>query len=460
MANLDGPPVVLLISYHFYPSNEIGGRRTTALARFLAGKGVRVIVVSTFGGATVVPESEVITGVIAAPVKQPRKILIDFVVSRKRKSARTTSEGAVGGAVGGARNTPMLSRMRSGIRRIFFQVVYFVDQNKLWGWRAAREGIRVGRKFNARLVLSSSPPFTTLLTGRKVASRLGIPHIADLRDPLTDAFTAQRPSQRVELRLLRLLEGWALRSSAAITSTTAIVAGLLASRYPSLRQKLQVVRNGYEGEVPTANPNTGGRLAILFAGELYLGRDPFPFLAALEALLARPDVDPTRISATFMGKVAEYNGQSLASWIEDKRCATVVKILPQSPQHEVTKAVADSTLLLNLSQEQPLSIPAKTFEHFASAREILLLCENDSETASLVAGMPGVNQVDQRDAQTLEKVLIDIYRRHVGQCSMTVPSKDDVLQFSRAAANERFWKVITSVADMRDRRESNDGPPS
>jgi hypothetical protein len=181
-----------------------------------------------------------------------------------------------------------------------------------------------------------------------------------------------------------------------------------------------------------------------------MGRDPFPFLAALEALLARPDVDPTRISATFMGKVAHYNGQALASWIEAKRCAAVVKILPQSPQHEVTKAVAESTLLLNLSQEQPLSIPAKTFEHFASAREILLLCENDSETASLVAGMTGVNQVDQYDLQALEKVLFDIYRRHVVQCRMTVPTTNDVLKFSRSAANERFWKVITSVGDLHE----------
>jgi hypothetical protein len=458
MAKLDGPPVVLLISYHFYPSDEIGGRRTTALARFLASKGVRVIVVSTFGGAIVVPEAEVLTGVIAAPVKQPRKSFIDFVVSRKQKTARTMSTAAVGIEARGARSTLVLLRMRSAIRRIFFQVVYFVDQHKLWGWHAAREGIRIGKKFDTRLVLSSSPPFTTLLTGAWVASRLGIPHIADFRDPWTDAITVERPSQRVELRFLRFLEGWALRAAAAITSTTSIVAALLAARYPPVRQKLHVVRNGYEGEIPNANPDTGGRLAILFAGELYLGRDPFPFLAALEALLCRPGVDPTRISVTFMGKVAHYGGQSLASWIEDKRCATVVRILPQSPQHEVTKAVADSTLLLNLSQEQPLSIPAKTFEHLASAREILLLCENDSETASLLAGLPGVNQVDQRDVQALERVLFDIYRRHVEQCSMTVPTKNDVLKFSRAAANERFWKVIASVGNMHDRRrESNDG---
>jgi hypothetical protein len=107
-------------------------------------------------------------------------------------------------------------------------------------------------------------------------------------------------------------------------------------------------------------------------------------------------------------------------------------------------------LLLNLSQEQPLSIPAKTFEHLACAREILLLCENDSETASLVAGIPGVNRIDQRDTQALENVLLDIYRRHVVQSRMTVPAEKDVLKFSRSAANERFWKVISSVGGLHD----------
>jgi Glycosyl transferase 4-like domain len=448
MAKLDGP-VVLLISYHFYPSNEIGGRRTTALARYLASKGVRVIVVSAFGGATIVPGSEVITGVIAAPVKQPRKVLIDFMVSRKRRAAQTTPEDEVG-RIDHARSTSVLWGIRSGIRRIFFRIALVIDDHKHWGWRAAREAVRVGKREDARLVLSSSPPFTTLLTGQWVASRLGIPHIADLRDPWTDAMTIARPSQRVELRLLRFLEGRALRSAAAITSTTSAVAELLAARYPSVRRKLHVVRNGYEGEVPTADTDTGGRLSILFAGELYIGRNPFPFLATLEALLARPDVDPARISVTFMGNVARYNGQSLASWMDGRRCATIVKISPQSPQIEVIKAVAASTLLLNLSQEQRLSIPAKTFEHFACAREILLLCENDSETASLVVGLPGVNQVDPRDVHTLEKVLLDIYRRHVVESRMTVPTKNDVTKFSRAVANEQFWKVITSVANLHD----------
>ncbi len=41
---------VLIISYYFTPSPEVGARRITALAQYLAARGVRVIVVSAFAG--------------------------------------------------------------------------------------------------------------------------------------------------------------------------------------------------------------------------------------------------------------------------------------------------------------------------------------------------------------------------------------------------------------------------
>jgi len=68
---------VLLISYHFHPTNEIGGRRTTALARHLAARGLRVIVVSAFGQQEVRAGAEILPGIIAIPVKQPRRLLLD-----------------------------------------------------------------------------------------------------------------------------------------------------------------------------------------------------------------------------------------------------------------------------------------------------------------------------------------------------------------------------------------------
>jgi glycosyltransferase involved in cell wall biosynthesis len=335
----------------------------------------------------------------------------------------------------------------SRIRIAFFRVAYFIDEYKKWSWYASRAAVRVGGKYRAKLVFSSSPPLSVLLAGTRAAKRLGVPHIADLRDPWTDAFEDET-LLRAELWLLRLFERHVMHSAAAVTSAGAYVAERLARRYPGIREKVHVVRNGYDGELREAPPSTRGRLTILFAGELYSGRDPFPLLEALERILVRPAVDASRISVTFMGAVREYKGQSLSTWLRGKRCAEVVAIVPRQPQYVVDQAVNDSTVLLNLYQEQPLCVPAKTYEHLASGRENLLLCEQDSETAAVVAGIRGVNQVDPHSPTALESTLLDLYRRHAVEARLTAPAAKDVIQFSRSCANERFWEVMCSLAEV------------
>jgi hypothetical protein len=94
-----------------------------------------------------------------------------------------------------------------------------------------------------------------------------------------------------------------------------------------------------------------------------------------------------------------------------------------------------------------LSVPAKTYEHLASGRENLLLCERDSETAHVVAGIRGVNQVDPRDSSALENTLLELYRHHAVEARLTAPAAKDVLQFSRDCANERFWEVMCLLTE-------------
>jgi hypothetical protein len=334
------------------------------------------------------------------------------------------------------------------IRELYFQMLYFIDEYKSWGRRAYSAAVREGKRHPAGLVLSSAPPPTVLWAGMLSARRLKIPHIADLRDPWTDVIADLHPTRRIELALARKIERWVMSSSAAITSTGARVANLLIQRQPGLAPKTFVVRNGYDDEVQVVSSDTGGRLAILFAGELYLNRDPFPLLHALERLLSRSDVDASRISVTFMGRKTEYAGRSFAGWLEGKRCAGVVKFVSPQPREIVAEKTLESTVVLNLAQRQPLSIPAKTFEHLASGRENLLLCEDDSESAHLVAKIPGVLQVDPRNEDALDRILLDLYQRHVIEGRLRAPAHQDVASFSRAAANESFWRIMRSVAPV------------
>lgn len=448
-------PSIFLVSYHFYPSNEIGARRPTALAQFLVTKGLRVRVVSAFGSGTIEPGSEVLPGVVAIPVRRPSRRFLDFIVFLKRRIFHSKTVAALREASappqslsGGVSRPSLWARTRE----FYFRVAYFVDEYKTWGYLAAQAAVRSGKEEPAALVLSSSPPPTVLCAGTLIAQRLHVPHIVDMRDPWTDAIASLHPDRSLELALSRTIEGWVMRSAAAITSTGSNVADLLIRRQPELAARTFVVRNGYDGAVRSAALATGGRLAILFAGELYLNRDPYPLLHAIERLLHRPEVNASRVSLTFMGRKTEHAGRSFASWLENKRCAAVVKFMPPQPPEAVAQAYLEATVLLNLAQHQPLSVPAKTFEHLASGRENLLLCEDESESAQLVAKIPGVIQVDPRNSEALDRVLLDLYERHVNQGRLQTPAEHDVCSYSRAAANETFWRIMTSIVAV-DRRQ-------
>jgi hypothetical protein len=441
-------PTVLVISYHFYPSNEIGARRPTALARFLVEKGVRVAVVSAFGGQEIVPGSQVLPGVFAVPVRKPPRIFTEMAVRAKRRLSGSNRSAAphAGSNPASIATQVASSSFLAKIRESYFRVSDFVDDYKSWGRRAYKAAVREGREHPPTLVFSSHPPPTVLLVGAFTARRLGVPHIADLRDPWSDMISALHPNRRIELALGQRIEGWVMRSAAAITSTGTRVAQLLIGRQPRLAAKTFIVRNGYDEAIRQSAPDTGGRLSILFAGELYLNRDPFPLLLALERLLSRPDVDSSRVRMTFMGRNTGYAGKSFDDWLQGKRCAAIVKFVPAQGPELVAEATLESTVVLNLAQRQPLSIPAKTFEHLASGRENLLLCEDDSDSAQLVANIGGVVQVDPRNVEALDRVLEDLYHRHVVQGLLRAPAQQDVAPFSRAAANEGFWRVMKSIA--------------
>jgi hypothetical protein len=186
------PLTALIISYHFYPAREIGARRVTELARYLVEKGVRVVVVSAFGNQPIQPGSELFPTVIAVPIKRPQRPWLDLLVALKRRVLADTSNAQDLGSVsadpvlGHHGGTPPL---RARLHQGFFRLVYFVDDYKKWAWQAARAAVRAGREYEATLVLASGPPHSGLLAGAWAARSLGIPYVADLRDPWSDLIT-------------------------------------------------------------------------------------------------------------------------------------------------------------------------------------------------------------------------------------------------------------------------------
>ena len=91
----------------------------------------------------------------------------------------------------------------------------------------------------------------------------------------------------------------------------------------------------------------------------------------------------------------------------------------------------ESTVLLNLAQHQPLSIPAKTFEHTSRVAEKTCFCARTTpRVRSWWRKIPGVLHVDPRCDEALDRVLFDLYQRHVIQGQLRAPLQRRMLRAS------------------------------
>ena len=440
---------VVFISYHYPPSNEIGARRNGALVRWLIEHNVHVIVVSKFADRAVASANSD-SSITAVRIAESSRWLMRSIVAAKRRITRMHSQLSAHDAPEVERNSitpmaPVSQRQSVSVR----ELIVCLDQYKMWSWRAAWAALRASKRLDARAVIASGPPMTNLLAGLWVARIRKIPFIADFRDPWYSGFERFPGISVFERKLRSSMERLLIERSTAVTVTTDLLAQQLTSNYPAASSRIRVVRNGFDGEPRQLPTSTGHRLSFLYAGEIYANRDPFPFLSALERLLALDDTDASRMSATFVGHCESYRGVRLADWLRGKRCAAVVRILPPVTIEVVEAMQAEASVLLNFAQEQPFSVPAKTYEHMASGREVLVMCEAHSSTAQLISGIPGVTCVDPADDVRLDLAIADLYRRHVLTGILTAPSASAVHEFAREVQSQTFLQLVQSLLSAR-----------
>src|SRR5690606_5621403 len=128
------------------------------------------------------------------------------------------------------------------------------------------------------------------------------PLIIDLRDPWLNC-NAVLPRDYVGFRrnVDAVLERLCIRLAVHVVTTSQRLTQQLQQRYPKHATKIVTIRNGYEDNMLMEPPQYSGRLAMLYAGTIYLNRNPLPFFEALLNLRQSGRIDPQRIRVQFVG---------------------------------------------------------------------------------------------------------------------------------------------------------------
>lgn len=338
-------PTILLLAYIYPPENLVGALRMHRFARYLPEHGYRVRVLASgeFPGAAPEPPA----------LRTPRYNLV----------------------------------WEQAIRKFLMPG----EEGFSWSPSVCREVGKLGENYTA--IISTAPPIGGHLTAYRLQRKLGIPWLADLRDPLVGS-PVRRDGWMPQID--PWLEKRIVARAAAVTVVTDVMQQDLRARYPDYAERVHLLWNGFDPQDIHSPPlqAEGQRRILLHLGSLYGYRNPNALLAAAARLIQQDRVDPASFQIRLVGYLEpEYRQAQPEIWrmLEEKgSLVTIEHLPPEAARQEMERA--GSLLLIDVGEPNVASyaLPVKIFEYVHSRRPILAMTVQGSpvEWALKQCGVP------------------------------------------------------------------------
>jgi glycosyltransferase involved in cell wall biosynthesis len=435
---------LLLLSYHFPPSEEVGALRWQKLTGALAAHGWATDVVTLHPSLLDdrddrrlqdLPAGTRVFGVT------PRRLLLErcerLVVrglrrwrDRKAPSGRPVppaSGRAETGSVGWAEARGPLHSL-ADLRRGYHTLAWLA-RDRAWARAATRAAARVAAGVRYHAVITSGPPHLIHLAAVPLARRIDAPLVLDLRDPWS--FVERLPERygsALYWRIAARCEARAVRAAALVVTVTEPCRAALVRRYPEAAGRTVAVLNGFDPE-PPSRPVDDGPFTIAYAGTIYLDRDPRPLLRAAASVVRTESLTPERFRLVFLGQAAGYGGVMIEELAAQAGLAAHVDVLGRLPRREALAVLARAHQLVVLPQDSHLAVPAKLYEYMTFPSWILAIADPGSAVAETLAGT-AADVVAAGDSEPMaEAIRRCIERRR--RCGRPTPIAASVPHLSR-----------------------------
>jgi glycosyltransferase involved in cell wall biosynthesis len=390
---------IVVVSWHFPPSQEIGGKVVWRLVKHLAllGCDVRVLVA---------PESEIRHRDDAYAAKLPPGLRIvrtdvdhDLAgtamrwlnrlrPSRKPAPAQAAPPEPTTASAAATASTDARERSRL---RDFLRTLLVLDRYNRWIKPAARALRAALAAEPADLVLSVSPVFQAHFAVHRARRALGdAAWYVWMHDPGVHYVVA---TGRLELSPLshnalgRLLarrrasaERAAIESADRLVVTTKNLGDLYRKLLPDLRTPV-LVPCGFDVDEARRAPRQADdrKLVFVYVGTIYSKQTPRPIVESLARLRAAGVYAGHELEVKFVGRLENEEGRLMKSVVESLGMGDVISASPQVPHVEALRIIGNATVGIAMAEEIVTQIPAKVYEYIALRRPVLALADGATQ---------------------------------------------------------------------------------
>jgi glycosyltransferase involved in cell wall biosynthesis len=313
-----------------------------------------------------------------------------------------------------------------------------------WVRPALRAAQRLVRQYQPQVILTSTPPHSGQLIGLQLKRTVGLPWVADFRDPWSQNPFQQAPTSWHTGRIRRW-EQEVLRLADVVVAVTAeATAQMRALGEGNHADKFVTIPNGFDAAdfaaFPAAPSSPDGKLHVAYIGSLYGIRRADAFLAAVAHLVESGAVAAEKLLVEFIGQ----DGTGVAARYADRPW---FRHTPPQPHRQALQTMrAADLLLLLIPSGASYMHPSKLFEYLAARRPILALAPPHGEVAHIVLAARAGLVAPPDDEQAIAAAFLDAYRSwEAGQLHIE-PDLEVVNGFERRRLTARLAALFDQLA--------------
>ena len=428
---------VLIITYYWPPSGGSGVQRWLKMSKYLPEYGWQPVIYTTENAEypiidhslekDVAPNIEV----IRRPITEPYSAYKKFLGINKDETVK----------MGFIQEKEKSKSWKSDLT-LWVRGNFFIPDARC-GW--VKPSVRFMKEYlnehPVDAIISTGPPHSMHLIALKLKEALGLPWIADFRDPWTeiDYYNDLHLTAWADRRHHRLEQEVLTKADKVVT-----VAPDGARRLGRLgNRNVRTIYNGFDRDDDTQMPvNLSEQFTITYLGVLSKIQNPSNLWQALSELIKEDSGFDKSLKINMIGQI----DSTVVSSIDENGLTQHVAYSPYMPHDQVSAVHRSSTLLLLLlmPDSEPRAkglLTGKLFEYMASGRPILCIGPEDGDAARILRETGAGQTVSFEDKVKMKETLKNLYQRFL-ENDLPNNTSTTIEQYSRKNMAQKYAKLL------------------
>ena len=341
-----------------------------------------------------------------------------------------------------AQNKSFLQKVAMWVRGNLFRP----DPRCMWIGPSVRFLKKYLKEHPVDLIVSTGPPQSMHLIGRRLALETGLPWIADFRDPWTKIFYFKH------LSMTPGTERWHKKMEKKVLDDASVVVAVS----PLVQQELQamtstrveLITNGFDECDFAAEPchkaegGSDNEFCVTHTGLFAADGNPTVLWEVLAEKCASDNAFRKALKIKLIGKTDD----SILTALNETGLSECVKNIGYLPHSEAVEQQRNASLLILPLRKEPeykAVLPGKLFEYLASRRPVLGIGQKDGAMAMILNETKTGVVLDWEDREAIACHIDSCWEKHLA--GKLVTDGADISQFTRRNLTHRMAQLFDEL---------------